>query len=332
MDAERIALLVVTGVVSFVLSYVGAAAGLILGHLRLPLLVFTLGNPIAGASTNLAVSGAGALAGSLTHVRAGRVSWKVLLLMGIPSAVGAVVGVLFFVSVDAVWSHAVIGAMLVFSGWELVRAGRKEELEKKGGEGGKDDKDDKDTKDGKDAAPPDPPGRWTTAWEIVIGLVLGAVAAVTGLMLGTIRLPMMIRWLRIDPAVAVGSNMVIGCVTAVAAALTAWGAGGGLHPLSVMIVGPPTILGSYLGARQTGALSPAKLKRLVGWVVAGSGVFMVLLASPAFVSPPGPKARRMTTEDLPDLRPEAPRPHHTGMGFFDETDPDDPPDDPPEDR
>jgi uncharacterized membrane protein YfcA len=281
--------LVGIGAISFVLSYVGAAAGLILGHLRLPLLVYALGNPIAGASTNLAVSGIGAVAGSTKHFRDGRVSGKVLLLMGLPSIVGAIVGVLFFVSIDPVWSHACIGLMLIYSGFELVRAGRK----------------------GSDQNPVGT-ARWAAAWEVVIGLGLGMLAAVTGLMLGTIRLPMMIKWLRIDPGVAVGSNMVIGCLTAVAAAVTAWAAGGGIHPLSVAILGPPTILGSYLGARKTGRLSPAALKRLVGWVVGLSGVFMTGLAVPALVrgpeSPRPPARTPAPIEHLPDLRPEAPRP------------------------
>lgn len=305
MNAELVLLLVGTGLVSFVLSYVGAAAGLILGHLRLPMLVFALGNPIAGASTNLAVSGVGAVAGSLKHLRDGRVSGKVILLMGLPSVLGAVVGVLFFVSIDPVWSHTVIGAMLVYSGFELVRAGRRKDA---GGDEAR------------------PPGRWTAAWEVVIGLGLGALAAVTGLMLGTIRLPMMIRWLRVDPGLAVGSNMLIGCATAVAAAVTAWSAGGGLHPLSVLIVGPPTILGSYLGARRTGKMSPAALKRLVGWVVGASGVFMVALAVPGWVrraESPAPGRGPAAIEDLPDLRPEAPRPPEP-PGLMD--DPDDPDD------
>lgn len=304
METNRVLVLVGIGAVSFVLSYVGAAAGLILGHLRLPLLVYALGNPVAGASTNLAVSGAGAVAGSVAHLRAGRVSGKVLLLMGVPSAVGAVLGVLFFVSVDPVWTHAVIGLMLVYSGRELVRAGRKED----------------------EQAPPAaaPPGRWAAAAEVAVGLVLGAVAAVTGLMLGTIRLPMMIKWLKVDPAVAVGSNLVIGCATAVAAAVTAWGAGGGLHPLSVLVVGPPTVLGSYLGARKTGRLSAAKLKRLVGWVVAGSGVFMAALAAPGLAAKLADRAApKGPTEHLPDLRPEAPRPP-TADGFFEFDDEDDP--------
>jgi uncharacterized membrane protein YfcA len=180
--------------------------------------------------------------------------------------------------------------MLIYSGFELLRASRKK------------------TDDQADGSR----GRWTAVWEVVIGLGLGALAAITGLMLGTIRLPMMIRWLKIDPAVAIGSNMLIGCMTAVTAAITAWAAGGGLHPLSVLIVGPPTILGSYLGARKTGKLSPQTLKRLVAWVVAASGLFMVALATPALFrrpeAPPTPEHIPMPAEDLPDLRPEAPRP------------------------
>jgi putative Mn2+ efflux pump MntP len=39
MTTENILLLVLTGLISFVLSYIGAAVGLILGHLRLPILV-----------------------------------------------------------------------------------------------------------------------------------------------------------------------------------------------------------------------------------------------------------------------------------------------------
>jgi hypothetical protein len=239
--------------------------------------------------------------GSLKHLRDGRVSGKVLLLMGVPSILGAVIGVLFFVSVSPVWSHMAIGGMLVYSGFELLRASRKKtEAEATGSR-----------------------SRWTAVWEIVIGLGLGALAAITGLMLGTIRLPMMIRWLKIDPATAVGTNMLIGCATAVAAAATAWAAGGGVHPLSVLIVGPPTILGSYLGARKTGKLSPQTLKRLVAWVVAASGLFMMALATPALLRrsdvPPSIEYAPEPAEELPDLRPEAPRPPEM-PGIMDELD------------
>ena len=40
MDAHSLLLLTVIGVTSFALSFYGAAIGLILGHLRLPLLIY----------------------------------------------------------------------------------------------------------------------------------------------------------------------------------------------------------------------------------------------------------------------------------------------------
>lgn len=282
MTTDKVAFLVGTGLVSFALSYAGAAAGLILGHLRLPLLVYTLGSPIAGASTNLAVSGVGAVAGAWKHVREGRVSLPVLLMMGLPSIIGSAAGIVFFVSVDLFWSHVAIGGMLLFSGVALLRA-----------------KKDDDAAGGL-------PDRWVIPAEVAIGFGLGVMAAVTGLMLGTMRLPMMIKWLKVDPGVAVGSNMIIGCLTAVTAAGTAFLAGGGLDPLALLIVGPPTILGSYLGAKLTGKLSKEKLKRLVGVIVAGTGVFMCGQAGQhALRRPPKPghpTADPLLTEELPDLR------------------------------
>jgi uncharacterized membrane protein YfcA len=285
LTPETFLLLTLTGVLSFVLSYLGAAVGLILGHLRLPLLVYILHNPIAGASTNLAVSGLGAVAGSIEHVRGGRVSGKVLLLMGVPSMVGAAVAVLFFVSVSLFWSHLVIGAMLVWSGLELLR---------------------KRMDDKKPAAETPESARKIIIMEVLIGLGLGALAAVTGLMLGSMRLPVMLKYLRIDPKVAVGSNMMIGCLTAVTAAVTAYFGGGRMDLVALAFVAPPTILGSYLGARKTGKISPQKLKAWVGGVVAFTGLFMVgQSAQTVFRKPPLPGQPRpldpLLVEDFPDL-------------------------------
>src|SRR6185369_7786477 len=109
------------GVLSFVLSYIGAAVGMVLGHLRLPLLVAVLGSPVSGASTNLAVSGLGALAGSIPHLRSGRVSLRALALVGIPSALGAVVGMLLFVKIGRFWAHLTLGTLLVVLGIRMLR-------------------------------------------------------------------------------------------------------------------------------------------------------------------------------------------------------------------
>jgi uncharacterized membrane protein YfcA len=245
-------LLVGIGVLSFGLAFIGAAVGLILGHLRLPLLIGYLGTPTAGAMTNLIISGTGALGGSASHVREGRVSWPGVALIGIPSVIGAVGGVLIFMRINPLWSYLVIGAMLVTSGINLIR--------KKA-----------------DDRPTDPisPLR-RLILETLIGLALGALGAITGLMLGSLRLPMMIRYMRMDPKEAIGTNMVVGCLTAASGSLTAlWTGEGQLDWLVMAMVVPPTLLGGWLGAWLTGRISKSTVQRFAGWVVTVTGVMML---------------------------------------------------------
>ncbi len=242
---------------SFALSFVGASVGLVLGHLRLPLLVLHLGGPAAGAACNLIVSGTGALAGAANHVRNGRVSLRCLALMGIPSAVGAVLGaVLFSRHLSHFWAHLVIGAMLVVSGLQMLRPSANAE-----------------------EGPPAALGWRQVLLEVLIGLGLGVLAVLTGLMLGSLRLPLMMRMLRIDAKVAVGSNLAIGCLTALVGATT-WFATGRNVPwgpvlAALLVVVPPTMVGGYLGGWLTGRISKEGVKKLAGVLIAVTGLLMV---------------------------------------------------------
>ena len=65
-----------------------------------------------------------------------------------------------------------------------------------------------------------------------------------------------------------------------------WWQGGNFHWLPVAVVGPPTILGGWLGARWTGQFRKESLVRLVGWTVlltglgmAGQGAWKALAAA-----------------------------------------------------
>src|SRR5262245_21400804 len=248
MDPTQPWMLGLIALLSFALSFIGAAVGLVLGHLRLPLLVAYLPNPSVGAACNLLVSGVGALAGAGNHLRNGRVSWSVLALMGLPSVAGAMIAAYLFANhVSHFWSHVVIGAMLVVSGVNLVRTGKKVE------------------------APEGPARGPNVPLEVLIGLGLGALAAVTGLMLGSLRLPMMIRWLKIDPRVAVGSNMAIGCLTGLVGAATTFATAPALPwrevGVVIAVLAPPTVLGGYLGGWLTGRLRKESVQLLAGWVI-----------------------------------------------------------------
>jgi uncharacterized membrane protein YfcA len=57
-------------------SLAGGAVGLVLGNLRLPLFVLAASSPAAGGGANIAVSGIAAATASTTHIRAGRINWR----------------------------------------------------------------------------------------------------------------------------------------------------------------------------------------------------------------------------------------------------------------
>jgi uncharacterized membrane protein YfcA len=252
MDTQSLGFLAVIGLASFGLSFYGATIGLILGHLRLPLLIYHLPSTAAGMATNLAISGMGALTGSLRHAREGRVSLRLIALMGIPSVIGAFLGAMFLLRIDSAWARVFIGGFLISSGLSLFRTG---------------------------SAAKAPVMVFRTlrlVAEVVIGLVIGFLAAVTGLMLGSLRLPMMIRVLKIDAGVSVGTNMVIGCVTAFAGAGSLWPHGESFPLVPLLIIVPPTILGGYLGAYMTGKFRKEVLQRLVGCTVVLTGLGMAV--------------------------------------------------------
>jgi uncharacterized membrane protein YfcA len=101
-------------------------------------------------------------------------------------------------------------------------------------------------------------------------------------MLGALRLPVMIRLFRIDPPAAVGSNMTIGALTALAGVATTLAADSDFPLVRMLVVlavvGPPTVVGGWLGGWLTGWLRKDSVRVLAGWVIALTGVLMVAQA------------------------------------------------------
>lgn len=274
LDASH-AWLAAAALVSGVLAYVGAMVGLVLGQFRLPLLVAALGSAPAAAASNLAISSLGAATGALGHAREGRVDPRLLLSIGLPSAIAAYVSSRLLTRVDAWWIEAVIGGALLLSAVPLARnawtiARKVEAVPAKA--------------DADSSKPPEPdreddtrsPSRGALAIEVVIGAALGALSGVVGLLLGTLRLPAMLR-LGVSPARAAGSNMAIGFFTGVAGALGAVGSGR-VSLVAFLLVGGTTFMGAWLGARQTKRLPKARHFALIAGVLMVVGVWLVAKA------------------------------------------------------
>ncbi len=238
-------------VASFVAGYIGSALGLVLGTLRLPLILLAAGSPTAGAGTNIAISAAAAGAGGLRHVREGRVDWRVVAWMAPPSVVGAVVGSLAAGHISHRLLYAVIAAVLAWSAVDLAFRPVK----------------------------PRPRAKPRLAVAAAFGVVIGAIGGAVGVILGTLRMPALVRSVGIDMRTAAGTNLVVGFAVGLAgfAAHAAtldvdWAL------LAVGLAG--AMPGAWLGARLTGVVSDRALRfALAVTLVVVSCAFVVEAAS-----------------------------------------------------
>jgi len=230
----------------FAVALAGGLAGLVLGNLRLPATLVLASSPAAGAGANLAISGVAAGTASIAHLRAGRVNWRLFAWMAPPSVVGAVTGGYLSGLLPERLLLGFIAAVLLYSGLDLLlrsSPGRREE--------GRDERE-------RDAL--------NIPAAVATGAVIGLLGGIVGLILGSLRLPALLRVVGEAPARAAGTNVLVGLVVEIAGAL-------GHLPsaapdLGVLVVGAgASIPGALLGSRLTGRLSEPQLVRAIGIVV-----------------------------------------------------------------
>jgi uncharacterized protein len=234
---------------SFVAGYVGSMLGLVLGTLRLPLIVALTGSPIAAAGTNIAISAASAGAGAIGHARERRVDWRVVAWMAPPSVAGAILGALLADDVSERLLFAAIAVVLVWSGIDLalrpVRARTRERLR---------------------------------LWPAVAGgLGIGALGGAVGVILGTLRMPTLVRAVGMDLKRAAGTNLVVGFLLGLAGFAAHAGEGGVDWP--ILLAGlAGAIPGGWLGARATGRFDENLLRLALGVVLVVVGVVFAVQA------------------------------------------------------
>lgn len=236
---------------SFAVAVAGGVAGLVLGNLRLPVLLQFASSPAAGAGANVAVSGLSALTASVAHWRAGRIEWRLFWLMAPPSLLGGVAGGLISGLLPKRALLAAIALVVLFGAYEISRRDRFAEAgERPGG--------------GAFAA-------------LTIAFAVGVLGGLVGLILGTLRLPAMVRWLGTSPKAAVGTNAATGAIV---------GLGGLLGHLpsgvewSLLLAGAAgAVPGAYLGAHLTGRLDDAALLRVIAAILVVAGLSLAAEAA-----------------------------------------------------
>jgi len=232
----------------FLVALIGGLLGLVLGNVRLPLVVALATSPAAGAGANLGISGVAAATASIAHIRAGRVDWRLFRWMAPPSVVGALAGSYFSGLLPDAVLLAVIGAALLYFGIDLLRPGAPEPRERPEGE--------EDVR--------------AAVWS---GLLIGLLGGTIGLILGTLRMPALIRSVGLTPERAIGTNLTVGICVGAAGLIGHTPEG---IDWDVFAVGAlASVPGALIGSRLTGRLSKEQLLRAIGVVLVLVGAVML---------------------------------------------------------
>jgi hypothetical protein len=236
--------LLLVAVWSFAVALAGGVAGLVLGNLRLPLVLQFSTSTSAGAGANVAISAASALTASIAHWRGGRIDWRPFWLMAPPSLLGGIAGGVLSGLLPQRLLLAVIAVVVLYGAVELVRRQRR-------------------------PVPHEPTagGRWTA---IAIAFAVGVLGGLVGLVLGTLRLPAMVRWLGTTPKAAVGTNAATGVVVGVGGLIGHLTGGIDWNLLAAGCAG--AVPGAYFGAHLTGRLDDEALLRTITVILVVAGL------------------------------------------------------------
>lgn len=235
----------------FLVALAGGVAGLVLGNIRLPVALALASSPAAGAGANIGISAVSAATAAIAHIRAGRVNWRLFAWLLPPSVAGAVIGGLVSGALSKRALLIVIGAALLYFGIDLLRP-KRTAPPRDGGRGG---------------------GHLTT---VAIGLGIGLLGGLVGLILGSLRMPALIRLLGEPPARAVGTNMAVGFWVGLAGVVGH--VPGGVDWRLLGIGAAASVPGALLGSRLTGRLSERRLLQTVGCILVVAGLVTLVSA------------------------------------------------------
>jgi uncharacterized membrane protein YfcA len=224
----------------FAVALAGGLVGLVLGNIRLPAVLLAASSPAAGAGANIGISGVAAFAAAATHIRAGRINWRLFAWMVPPSMAGAIVGgYLSGLLPDDVLLGG-IALLLLYFGIDLLRPRRARPERRE--------------RDGLDIRA-----------AVLTGAAIGVLGGLVGLILGSLRMPALLRWVGEAPTQAVGTNLAVGFCVGIAGVIGHSPEGVDWNLLA--IGSAASVPGALIGARLTGRLDERQLLRAIGCVL-----------------------------------------------------------------
>jgi len=247
----------------FAIGFVGGMVGLVLGVVRFPVVLNMETSASVTAGTNLGISTLGAITAALRHYRLGNVHLSLFLILGLTGAAGAFIGSFLTGYVPVSYLLVVIGIIVLYESYVLLKGSRTKEenikkneiIENPKSEGGENS------------------NRMfvhmqekSIFLESVIGFGIGILGGIVGLVLGSIRMPAMISILKMEPRIAVGTNLAASSIMGISG-LIGHIINNNIDYFVLIIMGVGAMIGGYLGARYTNRFSERSLKRIIGLVL-----------------------------------------------------------------
>ena len=242
--------------IGFIISFIGGMVGLVLGVIRLPFILSTGLSVTESVGTNIGVSTLGAITAAIQHIRNKNISFPIFIIMALTGAIGAFYGASLTKNVPINFLLILIGLIISYESFILLKENKSN--------------DDKITTQhllNLHQESTSQNSYYDIFLQSIIGFLVGILGGLVGLVLGSIRLPAMIKILKTEPKIAVGTNMLISSVMGFSGFI-GHVISNEVNFLYLIVLGPSAMIGGFLGARYTNRLSPTNLKRLIGIVLA----------------------------------------------------------------
>ena len=244
----------VLGLIGLAIGFVGGLLGLVLGVLRFPLILSTgVASTAMVAGTNIGVSTLGATTAAFRHFRQNNVHLRIFLIMALTGAAGAFIGSMLTKQVPSTILFVIIGLIVSYEAYSLIASSRKSGQSTEG-------------------------TKYNLGIESGIGFGVGLLGGMVGLVLGSIRMPAMIGVLKMEPKIAIGTNLAASSIMGTAG-LAGHVINGNVDFLVLGVMGSTAMIGGYIGAKYTDRFSPRTLKQLIGMVLIIVAVLMFLKAA-----------------------------------------------------
>ena len=251
--------------IGFIISFIGGMVGLVLGVIRLPFILSTGLSVTESVGTNIGVSTLGAITAAIQHIRNKNISFTIFIIMALTGAVGAFYGALLTKNVSINLLLILIGLIISYESFILLKENNNNN-----------DKITNKSLLNLNQESTSQNSYYEIFLQSIIGFLVGILGGLVGLVLGSIRLPAIIKILKTEPKIAVGTNMLISSVMGISGFI-GHVISNEVNFLYLIILGPSAMIGGFLGARYTNRLSPTNLKRLIG-------IILAIVATTIFIS------------------------------------------------